>query len=380
MSPGPKRRAPHCGYLPATCGPWLLAVLLLGPGVWAAPPPAAEAPAEDKDLIPFEWPSGASRAVQILRSEHFIVYSDAEARLARRLAQRLESTYTDVARFCRVNKFPARALAQPLEVIFFEHPEVYHGYAATVDFQSAGTLGFFHADTNRSVFFNSENDPRLAKVRQQIAQAREKLERRKVAQLEGLLRSYEAQVNQMVVQHESAHMILYNLGVHSAGAANPMWLVEGLAMLFEPAPTDRGSGFGITNEFRLFDFREALRDGREVRQLKAEDFDRAVAAGIMVDLPTLVSDPEIWKTQGPLANNYYAQAWALTHYLQRRQPQPWAAYLQTIAARRPQGVVTPAEELLLFEKTFVPLDEKFTQRWANYILRLPAPRVLAKID
>ena len=202
---------------PPACAPWLLLVLLACPLAWAADPPQQETQPAERDLTPPELPAGVSQAFRILRSEHFTVYSDADTRLARKLTHRLEATYRDVVRFCRVNKLPARALVQPLEVILFERPEAYHRYAAAVNFPSEGTLGFFHADTNRSTFFNSENDPRLAKVRRQIAEARDKLDRSKVARLEGLLQSYESQVNQMVVQHESAHMILYNVGVHNAG-------------------------------------------------------------------------------------------------------------------------------------------------------------------
>jgi hypothetical protein len=248
-----------------------------------------------------------------------------------------------------------------------------------VGFRSQGTLGFFHAETNRSTFFNSQNDPRLARVHEQIEEARRKLERKKVAELENLLKLYEAQINQMVVQHESAHMILYNIGVHNRGASNPMWLVEGLAMLFEPAPTDQGAGFGTTNQFRLFDFREALRDGREVNRLTAADFRRAVDMGRMVGLRRLVTDEELWKAEGPIANNYYAQAWALTHYLQRTKREAWSQYVNAIRQRKPGESVTPQEALALFEETFGPLDERFTERWAKYILRLPAPQVLAKI-
>jgi hypothetical protein len=340
---------------------------------------AADTFAKDAHAGQPQQGSPVAERFQAIKSEHFTIYTDADIRLARRLASRLEATYEDVLRFCRRNKFPILAPNHSLEVIFFEHPEDYHDYAATVNYQSGGTLGFFHADTNRSVFFNSQNDPRLIKVRGQIDQARKKLDRREVARLQGLLRMYESQVNQMVIQHEAAHMVLYNLGVHSSGASSPPWLVEGLALLFEPAPTDRGSGIRSTNEFRLFDFREALRDGREIDKLSPADFHRAVEAGIMVDLRTLVSDPQIWQAQGPVANNYYAEAWALAHYLQRTRREPWGEYLRTLASRKPGRDSSPAQELRLFEELIGPLDDKFTDRWAAYILRLPAPKVLAKI-
>lgn len=345
----------------------------------AASPAAADSAIPAPDLPLADFCARPACAFRLLSSEHFTICTDADVRLAEQLRDRLEATFADGIRFCRDNAISPRPIPRPLEVIFFQRPDEYHRYAAALNYESQGTLGFFHADTNRTAFFNSENDPRLADVKRRIAEAREALERRKVNRLRSLLAQYESQVNQMVVQHESAHQVLYNLGVHNAGSSNPAWLVEGLACLFEPAPVGKGAGFGTTNKFRLFDFREALRDGRARRILAPRDFDRAVENGIMVDLPTLVSDPNIWKSPGDQANNYYAQAWALAHFLQRRRKDQWPAYLQTLAARSPQRVTSSREELAEFESAFGPIDREFTRQWADYILRLKAPLVVADV-
>ena len=99
----------------------------------------------------------------------------------------------------------------------------------------------------------------------------------------------------------------------------------------------------------------------------------------MVGLDTLITDPEIWRAPGKQANNYYAQAWALAHYLQHERAEEWAGYIKRLAARSPQRMIGPHDERHDFEGAFGPIDEEFTHEWARYILRLRAPRVVAKI-
>ena len=118
---------------------------------------------------------------------------------------------------------------------------------------------------------------------------------------------------------------------------------------------------------------------RSRRNLVAHDFDRAVEEQIMVELDTLITDPEIWRAPSKQANNYYAQAWALAHYLQHERAEEWAGYIKRLAARSPQRMIGPHDERHDFEGAFGPIDEEFTREWARYILRLRAPRVAAKI-
>ncbi len=312
-----------------------------------------------------------------LRSEHFIVVFDADELLARKLVSRLESTHADAIRFCARTELPFNRPDEPLEVVFFDRAEAYHVYAQSVEFQSEGTLGFFHAASNRSVFFNAEHDARIARLREQIAEARAAGERIEAGKLEALLDQYERQINQMVVQHEGAHQILYNLGVHSARGDNPMWVVEGLAMLFEAVSSGRGSSFEQVNQFRLFDLREAIRGGHGAERLTYGDYRRAVDDGRLVDLRALVMRDDLWEAPGQLANNHYAMAWALAHYVQQTEPRALGAYLRTILERT--GDEPAAEELAAFEAAFGALDEQFERRCIEFILRLPVPRTVGKV-
>jgi hypothetical protein len=317
------------------------------------------------------------RAFSALRSEHFIVVFDADELLARKLASRLETTYADAIRFCARTELPFVRHAEPLEVVFLDQADSYHAYAQTIDFQSTGTLGFFHAASNRSVFFNAEHDARIARLREQISQARAAGERMEAGRLEALLDQYERQINQMVVQHEGAHQILYNLGVHSARGDNPMWLVEGLAMLFETVPSGAGSSFEQVNQFRLFDLREAIRAGHGADRLAYADYRRAVDDGRLVDLRMLITREELWQAPGQQANNHYAMAWALAHFLLQTEPRALGAYLKTIVERTADE--PPAGELAAFEAAFGELDEKFERRCIEFVLRLPVPRTVGKV-
>ncbi len=345
------------------------------------------------------------------RTAHFAIAYNTSRALVESLSARLEQTYDSVSRFCERSGFPARDLDRRLEVVFFNTQDDYARYARPFRFNSRGTYGFYYERTNRSAFFNVHNDRELRQLDESIrsarenadqleetvksirgsaafvdvvyadgrrarlsrAQAKDEIEetRRKIVSLDRQQRAYCDRINRTVIQHEVAHHVLYNTGLHARFAANPKWLVEGLACMFESPPSANGSGLSAVNQSRLKDFREAIAGDSEAKVLNSGLYERAVDEGRMTSLADLIQHNELFESRGEEGATHYAAAWALVHYLHRTQNKALPAYLREIAARKPGTVPKPDEELALFEKHFGPVDDAFAARFSNFIFSLP---------
>jgi len=168
--------------------------------------------------------------------------------------------------------------------------------------------------------------------------------------------------------------MFFTLGVHVQGAYNPLWLIEGLACVFEvPQPGAGGPRLRITHG-RLGDLREAVGVPHHARSVSDADYDAAVRAGSLIPLEELVSSDA--GLAGPDANLRfgYAQAWGLVYYLHREYREAFGGYLQAVSRRQPGEPVGSARERREFEAAFGPLDGAFQRRWLNYMLKLRLDR------
>ncbi|HEY3244070.1 MAG TPA: DUF1570 domain-containing protein, partial [Phycisphaerae bacterium] len=329
-------------------------------------------------------------AFKTRRTDHFVVAYDASDLSARDLCQRLEATFDGVLRFCRFNGIPCQSLAQRLEVYFFASYAEFDAYARSLGSSAGAWSGFYYSGNNRAAFYDSLDDPLLRPLLEQIEGRRKALEplagegkrrsanssaiarlRQELARLERQRDEHVERRNRLIVQHEAAHQILYNLGVHVIGGQNPNWLTEGLACLFETPPGNAGAGAVALNQLRLRDFRDACQKQNNGARLTDEQVRRAMNTGEFAPLRELVGDVRMLLDQENRSLIYrYAQAWSLVCYLQRARRAEFADYLRALAQRPVGREFTPAEELADFERAFGPLDETFERRWANYILGL----------
>ncbi|HSW45159.1 MAG TPA: DUF1570 domain-containing protein [Phycisphaerae bacterium] len=348
---------------------------------------------------------------KLKRTAHFVIAYDTTTELVESLTIRLEATCAAIYRFCEYQGIVPRKPGQRLEVLFFNEQTAYERYCATIGFRPEGTYGVYHELSNRSAFFNIENAPQIVAMQASVLAARRNLDelsqavknirdrrtiveiefgdgqrrrltrrevdreiaqtRKKLQELDGRRSAYTNHINLTVIQHETAHQVLYNARVHARGASNPPWLVEGLACLFETPPGKTGAGFAAINQLRLQDFRNAVAGDGPAGNLNAADFLEAVEAGRIASPREIVLKPELLRRPGPNRATHYAAAWALTTYLQRVHGNKLAGCLQEIARRTPGRNVTPQEELELFERHFGPMDETFLRRFATYLLNLP---------
>jgi hypothetical protein len=265
-------------------------------------------------------------------------------------------------------------------VLFFKDFDEYHAYAQRQGLDATGAAGFYQPEQNLSAFYDAASSPRLMELDQRLSRLEARLEAPGLpdavfnTQMKELRRLRHERdqtiemINHLVVQHEVAHQVFYNAGLHPRGGDHPSWLVEGLACLFETPPNDYGAGIGAVNQYRLINFREALAGHADARRARAEDFTDAVRTQRLVALATLVGDDRCFDTRAPNVENVYAQAWSLVYYLHQRRRDALSTYLAVLARRPADRRYRSEAELALFEATFGPLDDRFHSRWLGYIL------------
>jgi hypothetical protein len=128
----------------------------------------------------------------------------------------------------------------------------------------------------------------------------------------------------------------FNTGIHNRYCPPPLWVVEGLATLFEAVGIHDARGYmnqsDRVNRERLRDYRRMLskkHDGRLPRELTASD--------------------RLFRSSTMAA---YAEAWALTFYLMETQSGRFAEYLAKTASHEPFSDYSAAERVSDFTSVF----------------------------
>lgn len=317
----------------------------------------------DEKLLKFAGEGG-----RIHHTDHYAIGYNTEDPTLRAFVHRVEATYKAVTRFVQKVGVEVKPPKEKLQILFFEEYESYSAYRllTTGSEGSESTPGFFSPTDNRSAFFNYANASHLKQLEREIAEARQEMQgaakfgarfdTRRLQALEGNLAREKERTNRTVVQHEVAHQVLFNLGLHAPVGErdpNPRWFVEGLAMMFETPPGQGGAGLGAVNQNRLADWLELEKSGQ------------------LIPLKQLVSDPSVIIPPARTAGAAYAQAWSLVHYLQRNKGKQLASYIDAIRKRTDKKTYTADEEIKAFEEAFGPLDAKFEEKYKSAIKRLP---------
>ena len=121
------------------------------------------------------------------------------------------------------------------------------------------------------------------------------------------------------IVHEAVHQLAFNTGVHERLAENPLWLVEGLATMFEqPAVYDlRVNRSSVESRMLTSKLQQLQPILREPGALESR-------------LASMIESDRIFQQD---ANDAYAIAWGLTFYLSERMPSEFANYLTLLRKR-----------------------------------------------
>ncbi len=259
----------------------------------------------------------AGEGFRVRETDHFRIAYDTSYEALRPLVGRLEGTFDSVWRFCNANALASNGLSSRLDVLLFDRFEDFTRYGAGVGVSAGSIAGFYHPRTNIATFCNTQNSPGLAQLTLQFGQVQAQLKRatskrggtpaarRRRSDLQQMLSVLQTRrevlvkrFNRFVIQHEAAHQLLFNLGLHVRGADNPSWLVEGLACQFEVPQANQAGLLKRINHLRLADFRDALGVGLDVKHVEEEACRRLLADGRIVPLADLIASPDPFERRG----------------------------------------------------------------------------------
>lgn len=358
----------------------------LGAGAWAVddvrqskPDSEQRSVAEPKSELPANPKADAKRLegagpkAKVKHTPHYSIVHDTDDKTLAAFVTRIEATYKAVVRFSGQIGVPVREPKEKLRIHFFHRFDGYAGFIEAIGASATQeTPGVFTPALNVSAFFNFADSDVLKKFKDELEQARAdgiaarrsgaRPDFSRINAYKARVAKYEERVNRIIVQHEVAHQVLFNIGVHNRRfQANPPWLVEGLAMMFETPPSASGSGLGSINQNRLVRWRDLA----EEKQLPP--------------FRDILTKPELFYPSAPEAEKAYAQAWAMVHYLQRTRRPKFVHYMQLIRERKKDTEYSAKHELATFERAFGPLDDDFIEAWEKYMKKLPMKRSAAGI-
>lgn len=290
-------------------------------------------------------------SLDAVASPHFVVFHEGNPQDAREVCRVLEQARERFfAAFSGIGVGTNRS-GQPLIWMCFEGRETFDRYAARADrLQRMWLASYYSSRTNRVALIRShfrsypewhgESTEQGSTETLRVADAQDEME---VLSMPGTPERFAFPR----LTHELAHQLAFNSGLQVRGIMYPFWVSEGLATNFE------------------FEGRAALDTGvcSTVRLRAVLD---AHMAGELVPLRRFLVE-----AHGPLdieqSRRYYAQAWALFHFVLRERGEDLVHYLRTLAALRP-GRRTPASLFTEFEVSFGSL-ESFDLAWNAHLDR-----------
>ena len=325
-------------------GDLLAEVLKLHPGHPVAYRELMDADQKRFRPVDKEWAAKLENLIggrfKLTHSAHFTILSDGDDQAAQMQADAMEDTYQLFYR--NAASIGLRPMPPPnrLVCILFEKFDDYTDFLKQFEgMENSWAGGYYSWRTNRASFFQDRDNPAFKEVREKIAsleatikELHEQMENLGDGQTARRLKiqdqlkhsnaaladinarlNYAGRISTLSkTRHEAAHQLLFNSGIQKRGNSYPFWLSEGLAMLFESVNAQGAAGPSLVNGYRLSGYRK-LQQNHELMPLtdllhftpKDNDSAEQVAA-------------------------WYAQAWAVMHYLWNKQPARLAAYLTTM--------------------------------------------------
>lgn len=292
---------------------------------------------------------------------HFRIASDTAPDEVRRRAALLESTYVKVHELSAKFGIEARPIDRRLDVLLFaDHARWVAALRRSPD-ELRGLTGLYLVEDGRIYLFDSTtlpearearessdaarerlaeydtkldglrasvadalrraeaaaraSDPKLREFEAAASQVRETLrlaeanadvERARIAEFDGDIAAHLARENVATTTHEACHQLTFATGICRPG--QPIWLVEGLATLFE-VPNRTTFVPEAPNEVRLADLRSAWGNGRAS------------------SLQAIVTDA-IFTSPGADRGAAYAESWSVAHFLVRKRGEAFARYVR----------------------------------------------------
>jgi hypothetical protein len=315
-------------------------------------------------------------------TKHFVIAFDTTDAFATQRGVSMEKAYDAFQFYFNMNKLRPRFLQHRLVMILLKDREDYLAYGRQTernDFSWSG--GFYSQRTNRSIFFDGASAPSNASYAKQTADLQSRIDdltgkiaaaaaangqaglvnaltlQRNIAG-ENLTRirtraAANAQFqNNATTMHEAAHQLSFNMGIQVRSVDYPFWFSEGLACGFEVEDSVGHRGPALVNFGRIPPLKDALKKDA------------------LIPLEQIITtNPDTGAADLAL---YYAEAWALFHYLYKFDREGTEKYLTAYIAHAPNRPVGPDERKAIFTKAFGADLDDLSKKWVAYLKLLPA--------
>jgi hypothetical protein len=328
-------------------------------------------------------PARASAMFKTRNSRHFLICYDTSDAFAAQRGSVLEKAYDAFMFYFTMQKLRPAFLEKRLVVILFKNRNDYLAYArATEGADLSWAAGYYSQRTNRTAFYDDTSGPAAEGVEKKIEQAKVQL-RELNAQIDqarqqgknalaGALSRQREQLSHNIFQvnnrvdnalgvmntvktaHEAAHQLAFNTGIQKRRVDYPLWLCEGLACSFELEDRTARRGPAVLNTGRIAVAKDAILHDK------------------LIPLDKFISEPQPQVMDENTMSIFYAEGWALFHYLYKTNRSGLEQYL--IAYNNlPVGRQIPnAQRRKLFTDAFGDDIPNLERRFVNYLKDLPS--------
>ena len=245
----------------------------------------------------------------VARSGHIDVWS-----------QRFRSLHNSLKLYCSTHGLPTRDIEFPLVAIVFGSRSEFLRYADASGVKLPDfCVGYYFTDSNRILLYEAPDSSKME--------------------------------TQNTICHEATHQLAFNMGLHQRRASTPLWLIEGLATMFE---SPRLSGLQSREGKSLWP--ASRKDAWGKISKRPESVQRIVAGLIHNDL---AFDSDF--------HNAYAVAWAMTTYLSQRQSTQFGPYLHRVGNMPPFKEYDSSLRVADFQSAFGTDARLLTNKMIKYL-------------
>ncbi|HVX15158.1 MAG TPA: DUF1570 domain-containing protein [Pirellulales bacterium] len=246
---------------------------------------------------------------EIHTTQHYLICYNTSRAYAQWCGALFERVYKAFTNFWSRKDFVLHEPEFPLVAIVFASKESYEAQTNKHLGQIAGkAIGFYHIASNRIFTYDLTGSQALRRPGDKRGNPNE---------INQMLARPEAELNVATVIHEATHQIGYSCGLQARYSAIPIWLSEGMAIYFETPDLNNSKGWrtiGAVNQARLARFRAYLRS-------RPPD-----------SLASLIASDDRLRNR-ELAEDAYAEAWALHYFLIRQRPKQYMAYIKLMSEK-----------------------------------------------
>ena len=315
-------------------------------------------------------------------SKHFLLCYDTTDTFAAQRGASMEKVYDAFQFYFNMSKLRPAFLDKRLVVICFKERDDYLTYIRSVERgDMTWSAGLYSQRTNRAAFYDDTSGPGMATFDKQSDELKAKIDdlNKRIAQAS--LQGQTGLVNQLTVErnrysqslnrmttttgnivnmmntvkslHEAAHQIAFNTGIQKRLVDYPLWFTEGLACSFETEDSAGRRGPAVLNFGRI----AVIKDG-----LKADTI-TPVEKFIAQGLPDKLDETTL--------GIYYAEGWALFHYLYKFDRAGTEKFLLAYQTRLPGRAISPDERRKIFTDSFGDDFETLDKKFQAYLKALP---------